>query len=262
VLPVSATLPALLAGALGLPAGTAARALAQRHLRRPLLARAPLPELATTLLWALLALRVWPSHPAALPAYLALGLACVVLVAIDVDSRLLPDRITYPAFGLVAVLLLVASLVEHDLGRMPRALEAAGVTGAFMLALALLEPGGLGLGDVFPELTRKQSDKSSNEHERPEGDVMCARPAAQSEAEQGDHPAEQEGEEGACQHGMPAKPPHPGAQSGCEFAVPKPHAARSDQGKDQVDGGQEQSCEQGPHQAIRLAVNGGGQAEQ
>ena len=149
MLPVSATLPALLAGALGLPAGTAARALAQRHLRRPLLARAPLPELATTLLWALLALRVWPSHPAALPAYLALGLACVVLVAIDVDSRLLPDRITYPAFGLVAVLLLVASLVEHDLGRMPRALEAAGVAGAFMLALALLEPGGLGLGDKF-----------------------------------------------------------------------------------------------------------------
>jgi leader peptidase (prepilin peptidase) / N-methyltransferase len=145
---VSATLPALLAGALGLPAGTAARALAQRHLRRPLLARAPLPELATALLWALLALRVWPSHPAALPAYLALSLACVVLVAIDVDSRLLPDRITYPAFGLVAVLLLAASLVEHDLGRMPRAFGAAGVAGAFMLALALLEPGGMGLGDV------------------------------------------------------------------------------------------------------------------
>lgn len=145
---MSATLPTLLAGTLGLPAGTAARALAQRHLRRPLLARAPLPELATALLWALLALRVWPSHPAALPAYLALGLACVVLVAIDVDSRLLPDRITYPAFGLVAVLLLAASLVEHDLGRMPRALGAAGVAGAFMLALALLEPGGMGLGDV------------------------------------------------------------------------------------------------------------------
>src|SRR6266496_35095 len=123
-------------------------ALLEALVVRPPLARAPLPELATTLLWALLALRVWPSHPAALPAYLALGLACVVLVAIDVDSRLLPDRITYPAFGLVAVLLLVASLVEHDLGRMPRALEAAGVAGAFMLALALLEPGGLGLGDV------------------------------------------------------------------------------------------------------------------
>jgi leader peptidase (prepilin peptidase)/N-methyltransferase len=72
----------------------------------------------------------------------------VALVVIDVDSRLLPNRITYPALGLVAVLLLVASLVEHDLGRMLRALEAAGVAGASLLALALLSPGGMGLGDV------------------------------------------------------------------------------------------------------------------
>jgi hypothetical protein len=91
----------------------------------------------TGLLWALLALRVWPSHPAALPAYLALGLACVALVAIDLGSRLLPDRITYPSLGLIAALLLVASLVEHDPGRMVRALEAAGVAGGILLALTL-----------------------------------------------------------------------------------------------------------------------------
>src|SRR6266542_3643005 len=71
---VSTLLAVLIAGLLGLPAGAAALALARRHCRRPLPAR-PLPEVATALLWALLALRVWPSHPAALPAYLALGLA-------------------------------------------------------------------------------------------------------------------------------------------------------------------------------------------
>ncbi|HZD38869.1 MAG TPA: A24 family peptidase [Actinomycetes bacterium] len=145
---MSAALAAVIAGVLGLPAGTAARALARRHCRRRLLARPPLLEVATALLWAVLALRVWPSHPAALPAYLALGLACVALVAIDLDARLLPNRITYPALGLVAVLLLVASLVEHDLGRMLRSLEAAGVAGTFLLALAMLQPGGMGLGDV------------------------------------------------------------------------------------------------------------------
>src|SRR6266511_3579893 len=128
-------------------AGAAALALARRHCRRPLPAR-PLPEVATALLWALLALRVWPSHPAALPAYLALGLACVALVVIDLDSNLLPDRITYPTLGLVAVLLLVASVFEHDLGRMLRALEAGGVAGGVLLALALASPGGMGLGDV------------------------------------------------------------------------------------------------------------------
>ena len=145
---MSATLAALLAGGLGLPAGTAARALAHGHCRRPLLARPPLLEVATALLWALLALRVWPSHPAALPAYLALALACVTLVVIDLDSKLLPNRITYPALGLVAALLLAASLVEHDLGRMGRALAAAGLAGAAMLALAFVSPGGMGLGDV------------------------------------------------------------------------------------------------------------------
>src|SRR6266545_3070598 len=71
---VSTLLAVLIAGLLGLPAGAAALALARRHCRRPLPAR-PLPEVATALLWALLALRVWPSHPAALPASLALGLA-------------------------------------------------------------------------------------------------------------------------------------------------------------------------------------------
>jgi leader peptidase (prepilin peptidase)/N-methyltransferase len=145
---VSATLAALLAGLLGVPAGTAARGLARRHGRWPLLARPPLLESVTGLLWALLALRVWPSHPAALPAYLALGLACVALVAIDLGSRLLPDRITYPSLGLIAALLLVASLVEHDPGRMVRALEAAGVAGGILLALTFISPDGMGIGDA------------------------------------------------------------------------------------------------------------------
>src|SRR6266540_3637783 len=70
---MSATSPALLAP----PPG-----------RRPPLAPRRLREAVTALLWALLALRVWPSHPAALPAYLALGLACVALAAVALDSRL------------------------------------------------------------------------------------------------------------------------------------------------------------------------------
>jgi leader peptidase (prepilin peptidase)/N-methyltransferase len=191
---VSAQLAALLAGLLGLPAGTLARKVARAHCRRPAHAtlgapeeadlgapeggdlgtreeahqdrhaplpegpdrdrrvpvplRPPLTELATATLWALLALRLWRSHPAAVPAYLALGFACVALVAVDLDSKLLPNRITYPALALVAALLLAASLAEHDLGRMARALAAAAVAAALLLALALISPGGMGLGDV------------------------------------------------------------------------------------------------------------------
>jgi leader peptidase (prepilin peptidase) / N-methyltransferase len=164
--PVSAQLAALLAGLLGLPAGTVARGVARAHCRRPALAglgtpegadrhsrppvplRPPLLELATGVLWALLALRLWRSHPAAVPAYLALAFACVALVAVDLDSKLLPNRITYPALALVAALLLAASLAEHDLGRMARALAAAAAAAALLLALALISPAGMGLGDV------------------------------------------------------------------------------------------------------------------
>ncbi|HEX8929709.1 MAG TPA: A24 family peptidase, partial [Actinomycetota bacterium] len=162
---MSAQLAALVAGLLGLPAGTVARQVARAHCRRPVVAdlgapeeadrrrapvplRPPLPELATGALWALLALRLWQAHPAAVPAYLALAFACVALVAVDLDSKLLPNRITYPALALVAALLLAASLAEHDLGRMTRALAAAAVAAAVLLALALISPAGMGLGDV------------------------------------------------------------------------------------------------------------------
>jgi leader peptidase (prepilin peptidase)/N-methyltransferase len=145
---VAGPLAALLAGLLGLPAGTAARLLARSHCTRPVWLRPPLLEVATGVLWGLLAWRLWPAHPAALPAYLALALACVALVVVDLDSKLLPNRITYPALGLVAVLLLAASLAEHAPGRMARALAAAAVAAGLLLALAVISPGGMGLGDV------------------------------------------------------------------------------------------------------------------
>lgn len=114
----------------------------------PVVRRPPLLEVVMAAVWALLALRVWPAHPAALPAYLVLGFACVTLAVIDFDTRLLPDRLTIPAFALVAVLLLVASLVEHDLGRMLRGLEAALAGSAGLLVLVFISPGGMGRGDV------------------------------------------------------------------------------------------------------------------
>jgi leader peptidase (prepilin peptidase) / N-methyltransferase len=177
------TTPALIAGILGIVAGGGARFLVVRHHERsvpvvveesapvatepaaaalevaaaggaaqrrlwPVVGRPPLLEAAIALVWALLGLRVWPAHPSGLPAYLVLGFACVTLAVIDLDTRLLPDRITIPAFALVAVLLLVASLVEHDLGRMLRGLEGALVGSAALLALVLISPGGMGRGDA------------------------------------------------------------------------------------------------------------------
>jgi leader peptidase (prepilin peptidase) / N-methyltransferase len=145
---MTAILPALVAGLLGVPFGMVARALARRHCGRPAVPGTLLIEAVMAVLWALLALRLWPAHPAALPAYLALAFVCVTLAVIDLRTKLLPNRITYPALPLVAALLLLASAAEHHLGPMVRALEACGLAGVAFLALVLISPSGLGLGDV------------------------------------------------------------------------------------------------------------------
>jgi leader peptidase (prepilin peptidase)/N-methyltransferase len=120
-----------------------------RHCQARIPARYPAVELAMAVLWALITLRLVGEGLAwAVPAYLALGFVCVVLAVIDATTRLLPNRITYPAFPAIAALLLVASLGLGDLGRMARALLAAGAVGALFLLLALLSPRGMGLGDV------------------------------------------------------------------------------------------------------------------
>ncbi len=115
----------------------------------PISIRYPLVELAMGLLWFVVALRLAGEDLGwAIPAYLALTFVCLVLAVIDTATRLLPNRITYPAFPVVAALLLVASVGLGDLGRLGRGLLAAAAVGGFFLVLALISPRGMGLGDV------------------------------------------------------------------------------------------------------------------
>jgi leader peptidase (prepilin peptidase)/N-methyltransferase len=120
-----------------------------RQCRASLPLRYPMVELAMALLWFLVAVRLagqglgW-----AVPAYLVLAFLCLVLAVIDATTRRLPNRITYPAFPILAGLLLVASLGLGDLGRLGRGLAAAVAVGGFFLLLALISPRGMGLGDV------------------------------------------------------------------------------------------------------------------
>jgi prepilin signal peptidase PulO-like enzyme (type II secretory pathway) len=80
----------------------------------------------------------------AVPAYLALVFVCLVLAVIDAATRLLPNRITYPALPVVAGLLLAASLGLGELGRLGRGLLAAASVGGLFLLQALLSPHGMG----------------------------------------------------------------------------------------------------------------------
>lgn len=122
-------------------AGPAAVLAAGRRAVRP-----PWVEAGTALLCALTA---WITGVAAvLPALLVLAVAAVLLAVIDLQHRLLPDRVVLPATLLVALLLTGAAAAGGDWSPLARALLGAVVLFAAFLALALLAPGQLGMGDV------------------------------------------------------------------------------------------------------------------
>lgn len=81
-------------------------------------------------------------------AFLWLAAASVALALIDIDVHRLPDRIVVPSY-LVGVLLLgAASLLSGDGERALRAGIAMIALAAAYFLMALVYPGGMGLGDV------------------------------------------------------------------------------------------------------------------
>jgi leader peptidase (prepilin peptidase)/N-methyltransferase len=84
-----------------------------------------------------------------LPAYLWFVDVTVTLVATDVHSQLIPDRITLPGTVVAAVLLLIGALFDGDADRLPAAAVGAAVYAVLLLALFMAAPGGgFGGGDV------------------------------------------------------------------------------------------------------------------
>jgi leader peptidase (prepilin peptidase)/N-methyltransferase len=101
--------------------------------------RYPAVELATGLLIAGCVLRFGLSGQAAVGAFF-----CAVLVAVsavDLEHRIIPNRIVLPAAGIVLV-------AQTALEPSPEwAIAAVGASG-FLLLVALLYPAGMGMGDV------------------------------------------------------------------------------------------------------------------
>src|SRR5664279_1836956 len=117
----------------------------------------PLPRhtwwlvIAVALTWASLTFRFGDLvHWSLLPAYLYLGAVGAALTFIDLDVHRLPDLIVLPSYPIAFVLLLVPTVVSGQWGALLRAVLAGGVLFVVYLVLALVSPGGggLGLGDV------------------------------------------------------------------------------------------------------------------
>lgn len=109
-------------------------------------ARYPATEILTAIVFAALALIIGINW--SLPAYLWLGGAGIALAIIDVEHRRLPNAITLPSYIAVGLLLLLPAIINGQWDQYLRAWVAAVILAALYLALALIYPKGMGLGDV------------------------------------------------------------------------------------------------------------------
>lgn len=152
----------LLCGAAGVVVGGYVNPLAERALAGEPLFRPPPAISATVLLrnrndsslvlitgvlFAALAWRVGPVP--VLPAYLYLAAVCMVLALVDTRTRRLPDPLTLPSYPIgVALLGIAVPFTEDGVRHFVSALIGMAVLYAIYAVLFLINPNGIGWGDV------------------------------------------------------------------------------------------------------------------
>ena len=113
-----------------------------RDCSTPIAARYPLVEAGTALLWLVVA-AVHHGDTTKLVLGLVLVTFLVPLALIDLDHKLLPNKLTGPA----ALIGLALGLALDPSGE-PERLIAAGIAGGIVGLIALLMPNGMGMGDA------------------------------------------------------------------------------------------------------------------
>jgi leader peptidase (prepilin peptidase) / N-methyltransferase len=103
-------------------------------------------EVAAGLALAVVAARATSGWELAAVAWLVL--VAVPLALIDVAVHRLPDPLTAAAFTGTLALLAVAALAGHQPGHLARAAIGAAILACFYVALWLIRPDGMGLGDA------------------------------------------------------------------------------------------------------------------
>jgi leader peptidase (prepilin peptidase)/N-methyltransferase len=105
-----------------------------------------LAPVATAVAWAAVAARLGADP--ALPAFLVLSTVLVAVAAIDLRHYVVPNRIVAPALGAGLVLLVGAAALTGEWGRLGSALLGAVAGFNALLLIHLVQPRGMGLGDV------------------------------------------------------------------------------------------------------------------
>jgi leader peptidase (prepilin peptidase)/N-methyltransferase len=132
--------------AVGVPAAGVAEAAAAGPRSVSLRVPPALTVAATAVLSGLAGLRFGLTWQ--LPAFVLLAVVGVLLAVIDLEHRLLPNRILLRAAAGAAALLTVAAAAGNGWAHLRGAVLGAVVLFALFLVLALLAPSGLGMGDV------------------------------------------------------------------------------------------------------------------
>jgi leader peptidase (prepilin peptidase)/N-methyltransferase len=112
-----------------------------RHCGEPISIRYPLVEATTAVLYALVVVAKDDALDIALGLLLVTALVPITLI--DLELRLIPNRITLPA----AVAAVLAAVIL-DVSFVPEQLIAGAAAGGFFLLAALAYPRGMGMGDV------------------------------------------------------------------------------------------------------------------
>ena len=120
-----------------------------RDCAAPIAVRYPVVEAVNALLFAAVLLRVGVTWP--LPAFLYLAAVGLALALIDLDVHRLPSAIILPSYPVVVALLALASWNPGGLsswdGMLRAGVGALSLLG-FYAILAVVRPGGMGMGDV------------------------------------------------------------------------------------------------------------------
>jgi leader peptidase (prepilin peptidase)/N-methyltransferase len=106
----------------------------------------PFTYLSTAVLFAAAGLRF--GFDAVLPAYCLFFAVLVAMAALDVEQRVIPNRILRPALALTVVLLGVAAIADADGRAALDSLVGGAVAFAALALVHVAQPRGLGFGDV------------------------------------------------------------------------------------------------------------------
>lgn len=114
----------------------------------PISMRYPIVELSTGIFFGVVAWKFHASALSLLVAFLYLAAVSIVLALIDLDTHTLPNRVVIPSYVVGIVLLGLTGVLNGNHDAILRGLLGMVALGLFYFGMALIYPGGMGMGDV------------------------------------------------------------------------------------------------------------------